>query len=320
MRPSRSRATVAAAALSALALVSALPASARAQGGGDALFLLLPVGARAVALGQAAVALSGGSEQLWWNPAGVAWQRQREIAIHHSATIAGQGNALAFVLPIGRAGVAAASVSILDFGQQAVTDDQGQLPIGVLFPQDVAYALTYALAASKSVALGASVKQVRFRVDCQGRCANLPIGGSTFSAIDLGTQIRVSEPLTLALAARNIAAGRGRTTAGRLDAGASYRLSFLDSLAPGISARVAGSVATATSLDSVSSRVGLEVGWEQRFTARGGYVVSAPYGSGPSLGFGLTAGRLVFDFARKFGSRTDDQNRPPTYFSLRFLF
>src|SRR5688500_16375073 len=49
-----------------------------------ALFLLLRVGARAVGIGQATAAAIEGSEAVWWNPAGLARQAKRELAIHHS--------------------------------------------------------------------------------------------------------------------------------------------------------------------------------------------------------------------------------------------
>ena len=43
-----------------------------AQQSSEALFLLLPVGAQAVGMGQAVVAQRGGSEEVWWNPSAIA--------------------------------------------------------------------------------------------------------------------------------------------------------------------------------------------------------------------------------------------------------
>src|SRR5215218_8795322 len=59
---------------------------------GEGLFLLLPVGAQAVGMGQAVVAQRIGSEGVWWNPASIAGDDQSEVALHHSETIVGQGN------------------------------------------------------------------------------------------------------------------------------------------------------------------------------------------------------------------------------------
>src|SRR5918993_2905866 len=101
----------------------ALAQSAPAQDG--ALFLLLPVGARAVGMGQAVVAdQAAGSEAIWWNPAGLARAEKREAAIHHSQSGIGTGDAVTVLVPSSLLGVLAASVDILNYGSQDVTDGE----------------------------------------------------------------------------------------------------------------------------------------------------------------------------------------------------
>src|ERR671927_521341 len=95
-----------------LALAAALmaPLAARAQGGlaeDGALFLLLPTGARAVGMGQAVVADQPGSEAVWWNAAALARAEKREVAIHHSQSLIGTGDALTLVVPSSVLGVLA---------------------------------------------------------------------------------------------------------------------------------------------------------------------------------------------------------------------
>src|SRR5580765_1879440 len=88
--------------LFSLALSAIIAGRARAQdqsGSEGSLFLLLPTGAQAVGMGQAMVAGKPGSEGIWWNPASIGQQENRELAIHHSKTIAGVGDALSFVMP-----------------------------------------------------------------------------------------------------------------------------------------------------------------------------------------------------------------------------
>src|SRR5688500_19637550 len=92
----------------ALALATAFPA-ARAQSEA-AIFLLLPVGARTLGQGQATVASETGSEAVWANPAGLARQTTREIAIHHSTTLADTGYAHHYVSPARSTGVMAISI------------------------------------------------------------------------------------------------------------------------------------------------------------------------------------------------------------------
>ncbi|MFI5246631.1 MAG: hypothetical protein ACHQQR_15460, partial [Gemmatimonadales bacterium] len=119
----------------AVALCAA-PAIGRAQGSlstQGALFLLVPVGARAVGLGQADVASDIGGESIWANPAGLARLARREVAINHSQTVVATGDALNVVLPVGKAGVVAATAYLMDYGQQTATDQFGAT--GTIFPR-----------------------------------------------------------------------------------------------------------------------------------------------------------------------------------------
>src|SRR3954468_22132367 len=104
------------------ALVAARVAAQSPTGSESSLFLLLPTGAQAVGMGQAMVAAKPGSEGIWWNPASVSGQDKKELAIHHSKTVAGVGDALTFLLPIRSFGTTAVSVNILDLGEQEVKD------------------------------------------------------------------------------------------------------------------------------------------------------------------------------------------------------
>src|SRR5262245_19188201 len=62
----------------------------RPVAGEGALDLVLPTGARAVALGQAAMALDGTTESVWWNPSALAGMRGTTAAVHHSQSIGGK--------------------------------------------------------------------------------------------------------------------------------------------------------------------------------------------------------------------------------------
>ncbi|MCA1595710.1 MAG: hypothetical protein LC772_04710, partial [Chloroflexi bacterium] len=67
------------------------PRTSMAQSGQEGIFLLLPVGARSVGMGEAVVAQRGGSDLLWWNPAAIAADDSgpgnHEVALHHSTTV-----------------------------------------------------------------------------------------------------------------------------------------------------------------------------------------------------------------------------------------
>ncbi len=300
--------------ISALVFVSPLSG----QGGGEALFLLLPIGAQAVGMGEAVVAQQIGSEGVWWNPAAIAGGGPAEVALHHSETIVGQGNVATFVIPSRRFGTFAPSINIMDLEKQIATDEQG-LPQGVILPTNVIYSLTYAAAPLPFLRAGMTVKHMELRVRCTGQCTDLPAGGTVSNGVDLGAQLSFGRtPLTVGVATRNLGVEKGSTSPARLDVGASYRIEALDRYTQDVQVYGMTDVVSKTALDSASLRLGGDVVFEQRVHLRGGYIIDRANGSGASIGFGIAAGKLVFDLARSFGGLTSDGDKPPTYFSLRY--
>ncbi|MBA3645376.1 MAG: PorV/PorQ family protein, partial [Gemmatimonadaceae bacterium] len=248
MRPLPSKAAL-------LALQIFVGAGARAQStsGTDAgVFLLLPTGAQAVGMGQAVVAAEGGSESVWWNPAGLARQSKRELAIHHSQTIAATGDVLAFVAPSKIRGTLALSVNILNPGEQQVTDDQGQ-PVGVILPRDLVFAVTYAKSFGEHVNAGVTYKMIQFRVDCSGQCATVGTFVNSSHAADAGLQYKLgaASPVTLGIAVRNVggkvksgSSGASDALPTRTDAGLLYHVAALDKVLKDTKVNAAASVIT----------------------------------------------------------------------------
>src|SRR5437764_1640286 len=169
------------------ALVAASGAAQSPTGSEGSLFLLLPTGAQAVGMGQTMVAAKPGSEGIWWNPASIGSQKEKELAIHHSKTIAGVGDALSFVLPTRSLGTMAISLNILNIGDQQVTDEFGNV-VGVILPRDVVFAGSYALNLTKRFAAGLNYKLIQLRVDCSGQCSSVGAEVESSRAVDLGAQ------------------------------------------------------------------------------------------------------------------------------------
>ena len=146
-----------------------------------------------------------GSEGIWWNPASMAAQDKRELAIHYSKTVSGVSDAFSFVHPSRSFGTTALSLSVLDLGQQQLTDVLGQ-PIGVIFPRDVVLAATYAARVTNRFNAGFNYKIVQVRVDCTGQCTSVGDEVQSSRAVDLGAQYRVEAgaPLVFGLALRNL--------------------------------------------------------------------------------------------------------------------
>ena len=180
--------------LFSVALSALIAGSARAQeptGSEGSLFLLLPTGAQAVGMGQAMVAGKPGSEGIWWNPASIGQQDSRELAIHHSQTVAGVGDALTFVVPTSSYGTTALSLNILNIGVQDVTDVNGDV-VGHILPRDVVFAGTYAAKITHRLSTGLNYKIVQIRVDCSGECSTVGAEVRSSRAVDFVVQDRKS--------------------------------------------------------------------------------------------------------------------------------
>jgi hypothetical protein len=318
--------------LSSAALSALLATGAGAQGvsGSEgALFLLLPTGAQAVGMGQAMVAAKPGSEGIWWNPASISGEKKRELAIHHSKTIAGVGDALTFVSPMRSLGTTAFAINILNIGEQQVTDPQGGV-IGVILPRDVVFAASYATAITKRLTTGLSYKLIQLRVDCSGQCNTVGAEVKSSRAVDLGTQLAVEAgaPLTFGVAIRNLGGKLNSRETNRrdplptqLEIGTMYRLKFIDHYVKDMEIRGAGSFVDTRSFGGKSVRFGADVMYQSKVHLRAGYVGHDTRGdASASLGFGLESGSLVFDIARTFGGIPADNGQAPVYVSLRYLF
>jgi hypothetical protein len=316
--------------LSSLAIAAvAGAATAQGQGSEGALFLLLPTGAQSVGMGQAMVAGTPGSEGIWWNPSSIAAQPKRELAIHHSETIVGVGDALTFVLPSKTRGTAAISLNILSLGEQQITDDQGGA-IGFILPRDIVLAATYAGRYGKRLRSGLTYKLVQLRVDCSGQCANVGTLTESTTAADLGVQYEVvaGSPLTFGFAVRNLggklnADGTNRRTPlpTQVELGAQYSLRFIDRYVKDVEAVAAVSVLDSRRNGGKAVRLGTDVIYQEKVHLRAGFVGrDARADASAALGFGLRSGPFVFDIARVFGGIPGEDGQQPIYISLRYLF
>src|SRR5574341_1055312 len=64
-----------------------------------ALFLVFPVGATAVGMGQAAIAADGTGDAAFWNPAGLATLSAAEFTLHTATLAAGRTSAVSAFVP-----------------------------------------------------------------------------------------------------------------------------------------------------------------------------------------------------------------------------
>jgi len=321
----------------AVGLLSAYPAlrlsAQQLANNSGALFLLFPVGAQAVAMGQTGSTLDGRGEAAFWNPAGLATIERGELALNSASLAAGATHALTVYFPSHRFGVLGGAVYLVDYGDLERTDSASNT-IARIAPRNIEFLASYATALAGSVTLGINYKLVEFVVDCSGDCSNFPNGHGVTHALDVGGQFTVGPAgaLRVAVAVRNIGFklqvnNRDQADAlpARLVVGAAYRILLPG--APGIARAERLDVKLAADVDSPwgsygdsEMRLGIDVGYQRLLRLRGGYAFVRDGLSGPSVGMGVTSGSIGVDLARAFLTGSDLVAQNPTFFSFRVVF
>src|SRR2546426_8782765 len=80
-----------------------------------ALFLVFPVGAQAVGMGQTATAAAGRGGAAVWNPAGLATLSDDEFSLHSASLVTGRSNVLGAYFPSRGIGVIGGAGYPLDY-------------------------------------------------------------------------------------------------------------------------------------------------------------------------------------------------------------
>src|SRR5216117_4523189 len=317
-----------------------VPRAVRAQEpplNAGALFLVFPVGAQAVGMGQTATAAAGRGEAAFWNPAGLATLSEDEFALHTATLVAGRSNVLGAYFPSRGIGVIGGAVYLVDYGDLDRTDVNGNT-IARIAPRNLEFLASYATNLTGSFAFGLSYKLVQFRVDCSGDCRDFPAGTGATHALDLGGQFRIGAagPLRVGVALRNVGfrlqvqnQAQADPLPTRLAVGALYeiRLRPLGSTTTGHSLDQAFDVKLAADVDSPwgqvgqsETRLGVDIGYQRLVRVRAGYAFVQDGLSGPSVGLGIESGSLGVDLARAFLTGSDLQADSPTFFSFRVTF
>jgi hypothetical protein len=298
-----------------------------------ALFLVFPVGAQAVGMGQTATAAAGRGEAAFWNPAGLATLSENEFALHSASLVAGRSNVLGAYFPSHGIGVIGGAVYLVDYGDLDRTDINGNT-IARIAPRNFEFLASYATNLTGSFAFGISYKLVQFRVDCSGDCRDFPAGTGVTHGLDLGGQFSVGPggPLRIGVALRNIGfrlqvnnQAQADPLPTRLAIGALYEVRLRP--ATGRSLDQAFDVKVAADLDSPwgqmgqsETRLGVDIGYQRLVRVRAGYAFVQDGLSGPSVGLGVESGSLGVDLARAFLTGSDLQADNPTFFSFRVSF
>lgn len=336
----RSRCSLLASTAFALLLSSPVHAQNANVAEDGAIFLLVPVGGRAAALGQAAVADFGSSEQVFWNPAGLASMRRGEVAVHHSQTFVSSNTALSAVIPTGSLGTIAFTAYLVDFGSQSVRQVSDGGVTGLFSPKNIELLGTYATRVIGDLSFGVNYKLIQFRQDCSGDCAQFPSITGTTHGVDLGLQYGVGGddgPLRIGVALLHAGfklqlenSDQADPLPTRLQYGIAYKLQLPvpDSTMQPLDARFLIDVQNDwDDLASYDVRVGVELGYGDLIRLRSGYAsvnklfenTDEETGArGPSVGIGVQLGRVSVDFSRIFFDSANFDE--PVYIGIRADF
>lgn len=181
-------------------MASAQPTSAQSASGSEgALFLLLPVGAKTIAMARAATATTG-AESVWWNPAGLAGESEGRIDIFRGEDLAGDATAISGLIADSSMGTLGLSYMLFDGGSQDFRDAQGNF-LGKASYRNHLGVISAASEVLPSLALGLNFKVIQSRFACRGQCIDAGITATTW-AVDMGAQWRdvLSLPVTLGAA------------------------------------------------------------------------------------------------------------------------
>lgn len=310
----------------AVLVLGASPRRTRSQEPAGALELIYPFGARAVGMGQAVVASSSTSDAVWWNPAGLATARRRELTLQYlKRGEVVNVTALTYALPRPPVGVFAISGFIADYGAEESFDEFGTL-LASFSQRFVSGVASFATNVGRSGEAGINFRVFQRRFDCSGDCSRVPESSSLSSAVDAGLQLRPldSLPLSVGLSVRHLGLrfqqkdeAQSDVIPTRYHVGVAYapRLRALPQAALVLSAEAVKS----PNFSELGTRAGGELAWQERLFVRAGYAHRAG-ASGGSVGLGFAAERLRIDLGRSLGVENEVLGGAPTLLTLRYQF
>jgi len=184
----------------ALVLLASSSNQGAAQTSSDegAPFLLLPVGADAVAMGRAVTAMPG-QESAFWNPAGLASVDRSKLVLLRADVVAGTSTAASALLARPGVGTLGISYLVLNEGDQEYKDSNDNL-IGTIGFRNHLAVVSAAATVLPGLDAGVNFKVVQFRLSCRGMCSGVATT-STGYAIDAGLQWTPSNRVPLRIGA-----------------------------------------------------------------------------------------------------------------------
>lgn len=290
------------------------------------LVLVLPVGARSVALGRALTAATS-PDAVFTNPAGLAGVEGGHLLIHNTE-VAAQGNAFSLLLTPAGLGTIGLSYELVAFDEIEYTDERGQT-IGVGTLRHHILVASYAANLGRGVGAGLNYKLYHFRIGCRGMCDGEKVTATTH-AVDLGVQFQPPgmPSLRLGAAVSNVGfplqvinAEQADPLPVRARVGVAYEVLHHLSPLEGVELWWAIDLMDEwryPGAPTVSTGIELAVG--RTIFLRSGYVPGEGIGTGAAIGVGIEHDRFTMSIARSFASSPLEAAEEPMQFSFGLRF
>jgi hypothetical protein len=291
--------------------------------------LLIPIGARPVALGQAITARAG-RDGIFVNPAGLASLKDDEFIVHRSTMLdEAQLTTFGLIIHSAVAGVFAVTYRLIDYGDTETTDDNGNI-VGRNGLIDQTLIATFATRVTKGWTAGVSYKLYDFRSTCEGLCGE-GIKGTTH-LLDAGTEFQSERWPYVLIGASVIHAGfplqvknraQADPTPTRLRVGAAYEIGHHLQKDTAVQVWLQTDVVQRLrSATTPSINVGAEAILNKSFFLRAGYASEGDGTSsgGTGLGVGLVYQRFDISVAKTFTTGALDASSDPIHISFGVTF
>jgi len=293
-----------------------------------AIFLLLPVGAKAVSLGRAMTAMEG-SESAFWNPAGLAPLGESQVVLFRGDHVAGTATAVSALWARPGVGTVGASYFLLDAGELDRRDENGNYT-GTITIRNHLGVVSAAARLLDNLSAGVNFKIVQFRFACRGICPDAGTTATTY-AIDAGVQMMPTDRLRIGAMVAHLGprlqvlnAEQADPLPARVRVAVAYDLSsyFTDNENMGgwIAVEVQDRLRDPGSL---SLYVGTEfsVGREDALYLRAGYVLGdLDQSDGARVGLGLDYERFELSIAKSLEVSTLTGETEPVHVTFSITF
>lgn len=187
--------------LLALALVLfVLPQNSRAQIAITAVpFLQIEPDSRGAAMGNTGVAIADNAAAMFWNPAGLAFQRDNQISLTHSNWLKNFNvSDLFYDYVVGKfyvegIGTIGGHLTFLNLGEQAITNEDSPDVISKFNSLELALGLSYGFEVNKNLAFGTSLRFIYSSLASGTSVGEQKVNPGSSVAVDLSALYRTDQ-------------------------------------------------------------------------------------------------------------------------------